>query len=192
MPALSFLSSTMERAKPAVARTSTGGKPTEMGVRYLSKNDAIDLSHLHHFASCSERRSTRSSARASSESRTRLPMSCWQARSSESASISGSPPRLSPHAACMIPSAGVPDIFDLILILVGPEAVNIIVGLQVAQKSACRRPSLLFCVVEVLDPDAPEERMQDVGHVPRGKDLRDAGLAVGVDENAIVQGNATA
>jgi len=25
-----------------VARTSTGGKPTEMGVRYLSKNDAIE------------------------------------------------------------------------------------------------------------------------------------------------------
>src|SRR5258706_2342501 len=47
MPALSFLSSTLERAKPAVARTSTGGKPTEMGVRYLSKNDAIELSHLH-------------------------------------------------------------------------------------------------------------------------------------------------
>src|SRR5258707_11830962 len=46
MPALSFLSSTMERAKPAVARTSTGGKPTEMGVRYLSKNYAIELSHV--------------------------------------------------------------------------------------------------------------------------------------------------
>jgi hypothetical protein len=41
-----FFSSTMERAKPAVARTSTGGKPTEMGVRYLSKNYAIELSHL--------------------------------------------------------------------------------------------------------------------------------------------------
>src|SRR6266571_8992802 len=47
MPALSFLSSTMERASQAVARTSTGGKPTEMGVRYLSKNYAIELSHLH-------------------------------------------------------------------------------------------------------------------------------------------------
>jgi hypothetical protein len=43
MPALSFLSPTMKRAKPAVARTSTGGKPTEMGVRYLSKNYAIEL-----------------------------------------------------------------------------------------------------------------------------------------------------
>src|SRR6266567_2324334 len=47
MSALSFLSSTMERALQAVARTSTGGKPTEMGVRYLSKNYAIELSHLH-------------------------------------------------------------------------------------------------------------------------------------------------
>jgi hypothetical protein len=32
----------MERAKPAVARTSTGGKPTELGVRDLSKNDAME------------------------------------------------------------------------------------------------------------------------------------------------------
>ena len=46
----------MERAKPAVARTSTGGKPTEMGVRYLSKNDAIEYYHIYSLPQSVERR----------------------------------------------------------------------------------------------------------------------------------------
>src|SRR5258706_3718202 len=91
-----------------------------------------------------------------------------------------------------LPARGVPDIFHLMLILVGPEAVHILVWCRAAQKSAGCRPSLLFRVVEVLDPDTPEERVQGVGHIPCGKDMRDVGLTVGVDENAIVQGNPTA
>lgn len=51
----------------------------------------------------SDRRSTRSSARSASATRTRARINSWHARSSESASTSGSPPRFSPNTAWMTP-----------------------------------------------------------------------------------------
>jgi hypothetical protein len=93
------------------------------------------------------------------------------------------------HAAAdheLVPLRGVADIFDCVLVLIGPEAMDVVVPGRRAEHGPCRRGALLLCVVVMLDPDPSEKRVEVVRHVAGRVDVSRAGPAEPVDQDPVV------
>src|SRR5262249_42065330 len=93
------------------------------------------------------------------------------------------------HAAAdheLIPRGGVADVLDLVLVLIGPEAVQVVVGGRGAEHGPGRAGALLLRVVVVLNPDPPEQRVEVVRHVTGGVHPGCAGLAELVGEDPVL------
>src|SRR5207253_7472001 len=83
------------------------------------------------------------------------------------------------HVACGL---------DVGVVLVGPEPVDLVVGVGAAQHRLGGGGALLQGVLPVLHPDvAADEGVQTVGHVAGCVDTFDAGTAVLVHDDAILE-----
>ena len=90
----------------------------------------------------------------------------------------------------VVPLDGVAQVLDVQVVLIGPEVEKWGVGLLAAQHAAGGCGSLIEGVVPVLDPQPlPQARVPPVGDVPRGKDVGQAGPAVFVYEDAVIDLN---
>ena len=75
------------------------------------------------------------------------------------------------------------DVFELVLVLVGPKGMDVRVGIRRAEHRSRCGASLLLRVVVVLDAGAPEYGVKMVRHVARGVDVRQGGLTAFVDKD---------
>src|SRR4029077_1517885 len=87
----------------------------------------------------------------------------------------------------LVPARGVSHVLEGVLVLVGPEGVQVVVGTLVAEHRSPDVAAHLLGVVVVLDADAAEQGMKVVGAVTGRLDACDAGAAAGVDEDAVVE-----
>ena len=80
---------------------------------------------------------------------------------------------------------GVADVLELVLVLVGPEAVDVVVWRVEPSIDSRRGAPLLLGVVVVLDAHAAEDRVELVRDVPGGEHVGRARAAALVDEHAV-------
>ncbi len=92
------------------------------------------------------------------------------------------------HAAAdneLVPLRGVAGILDLVLVLIGPESMDVPIGGSRAEHRPRRRGALFFGVVEMLDADPPEKRVTMVRDVASRVDVNRAGPAQLVGKNPV-------
>src|SRR6266699_3772502 len=69
----------------------------------------------------------------------------------------------------LVPTAVEARVLYIVVVLVRPEPMYVIVGLELAKHTTSCRPSLMDCILPVLNPDQPpEEGMEVIGHISRG------------------------
>ena len=93
------------------------------------------------------------------------------------------------HAAAdheLVPLGDVADVLDLVLVLIGPEGVEVVVRRRGAEHGPGRGGALLLRVVEVLDPDPPEQRVEKVRHVTGRVDVGRTGPAQLVGQDPVL------
>src|SRR6202521_41808 len=84
-----------------------------------------------------------------------------------------------------IPLAGMTDVFELVLELIAPETVHVAVRGPGAKDGSCGGCPLLFGVVVMLDPHAPEDGMKVIGHVTGGKYAGQVGATRFIDQDSV-------
>jgi Lyase len=89
----------------------------------------------------------------------------------------------------VVPLRGVADVLERVLVLVGPEVVDVGEGGSRAQHRPRRRGSVMFGAVVVLDPDPAENRVEMVGDVASRVDVSRAGAAQLIDKDAVLLGH---
>src|SRR5262245_49042725 len=86
----------------------------------------------------------------------------------------------------VIPARGVTDVLERVLVLVGPEVMDVAEGGRRAQHRPRRRGPVVVGAVVVLDTDTAENRVEVVGDIAGRVDVRRAGPAQLVDKNPVV------
>ena len=85
-----------------------------------------------------------------------------------------------------VPPGGVADVLERVLVLVGPEVMDVVKGNSRAQHRPCRRGSVMFGAVVMLDPDPAENRVEMVGDIAGRVHVSRAGPAQFVDQNPVL------
>src|SRR5205807_4246733 len=89
-----------------------------------------------------------------------------------------------------VPASRMTHVLDRMLVLVGPERVDVGENLAGAEHAARRCPTLAFGIVVVLDAQATEDRVHLVRDITSGVDISHACPAVLVHEHAVAGGDA--
>src|SRR2546423_709743 len=91
----------------------------------------------------------------------------------------------------LVPFLDMAGVLELVLVLVGPEGVQVVV-LSALEHRPGRCRTLLLGVVVMLDPDPAEQRVHVVRHVASGEDVGHVRSALRVDEDTVVHGDTAA
>src|SRR5262249_56535735 len=86
----------------------------------------------------------------------------------------------------VVPLGRVADVLERVLVLVGPEVMDVVEGGSRAQHRPRRCRSVMVGAVVVLDPDPAENRVEMVGDIAGRVDVRRAGAAQVVDEDSVL------
>src|SRR6266480_6585775 len=123
----------------------------------------------------------------------RVPASIQADRGAQASSLQIEPdqPALPKCAADneLVPLADVAHVFELVLVQIRPECVEVAVLVLRAEHGPGGGRPLLLRVVVVLDADAAEERMEVVCDISGREDVWNIGAASGVDQHAVVEGH---
>jgi hypothetical protein len=86
----------------------------------------------------------------------------------------------------VVPAGGVADVLERVLVLVGPEVMDIVKMGSRAQHRPRRGGAVMFRAELMFDADPAEKRVQMVGDVACRVDVSRAGATQLVDQNAVL------
>ncbi len=86
----------------------------------------------------------------------------------------------------LVPRGDVAGVLDLVLVLIGPERVEVVVRRRGAEHGPGHGGALLLRVVVVLDPDPPEQRVEVVGDIAGRVHVGRAGPAQLVGQDPVL------
>jgi transaldolase len=86
----------------------------------------------------------------------------------------------------VVPGGGVADVLQRVFVLVGPEVVDVVEGRGRTEHRSRRGGAVVRGAVEVLHPDAAEDRVRVVGDVAGRVDVGRAGPALLVDQDPVL------